>query len=80
MISLVEFLQSKFFFLLVMAAAAVGWVAIMKYINWSIGVQFKRDVWPILKTCPIAAAAYWSMRLAVAAAVICCAIIASAKY
>lgn len=67
---LIEFLTSKFFFVVVMIAVPVGFVLMVKYMNKSIGLDFTNDVWKVIKTDPMATALYFGVRL-IAVALLC---------
>jgi hypothetical protein len=56
---LIEFLVSKFFFLVILAAAFGAYVGMTRFHNWSIGLGWSIDIWPAIKNDPRAVADYF---------------------
>lgn len=75
---LIEFLVSKFFFLVTAGAGVVLFVLAVMYANKSIGVKISEHVLPKIMESPEAAADYFKGRLYAIAAVICAALLAGA--
>lgn len=54
-----DVVYGKFFFLLTGLAAFIGYVGMTRFLNWSCGVSWSRDIWPRIKDDPQAVADYF---------------------
>lgn len=65
-----EFLVSRFFWLLPMTIGVLSFIWLLIWMNRSIGIHWRKDVWEIIKNDPQALADYFGDRvIAVAIAV-----------
>lgn len=55
----IEFLTSKFFFLVFPLVAFGYYVAYVRFHNWSIGLKWSERVWPIIEQDPRAVSDYF---------------------
>ena len=60
---IIDVIYGKFFFLVTMTAAVVGFVGMVRYANWSIGIRQFSEILEIIKSDPVAAAEYFKGRL-----------------
>jgi hypothetical protein len=58
---MIDLIYSKFFFLFTGLAAFVLYVSMTRFLNWSIGVSWSRDIWPGIKDDPQAVAKYFGL-------------------
>lgn len=56
---LIEFLTSKFFWVATLAGAFAAYVGLTRFHNWSIGLEWSKDIWPAIKSDPRAVADYF---------------------
>jgi hypothetical protein len=56
---IIEFLVSKFFFLVMLAAAFGAYIGMTRFHNWSIGLGWSKDIWPAIKDDPRAVSDYF---------------------
>lgn len=59
---MLEFLVSRFFFLLFWALGVGALIGFVYWANWTIGIKWSRDVWPVIKNDPQAMATHFGWR------------------
>jgi len=75
---LIDVIYSKFFFLVTMTAGVIGYVGMVKYANWTVGIKRFADYLEIIKTDPLATAEYFKGRLIAIAVIVGAAMLAGA--
>lgn len=60
---IIEFLTSRFSYLIDGAIGIVAFVMIIRYANWTIGIRWTKDVWPRIKDDPKAVSDYFRTRV-----------------
>jgi len=58
---LIDFLTSRFFFLLIVFVAIAGYIGMVRFHLWSIGLRWSRDVWPEIRKSALAVAVYFGL-------------------
>lgn len=65
-----DMIYGRFFFLFTMTAAVAGFVGMVRYANWSIGIKSFDEILGIIKSHPQAAAEYFKGRLIAVAIIV----------
>ena len=67
---LIEFLTSRFSYILDCTLWIIAFLALIKFANWSVNVFWSKDVWPKLQENADAMAHYFGLRLIAIALVV----------